>query len=502
MADREIEALISTLQSTTSDNDQQISLHRQSPVKDLATISEEEPTQIREVISSLHPFLRHDDPETRRYAAQTVCNVAAEHPTDGKENLEILRQLLSDDDTNVRKNAVQAVEYISRECPHDVWGAVADILTLYADPNKTIRNGANWTFKNILGSYPENIQAVVADLRPFLSNSETQITRKTTYILADIAAEHPAAVRTTLPELQSLLSAGDTKTRQHTTQALKHLSDEYPEEIQEVTTDLRPLLSDSNENTRNNCLTILNNISVSYPILEQRASELIRKAQKVRSQNDYQTAVSHYNTAIDKLEKASSDAEPIDSADYQEIQTKIETTEQLLESANEAHTQRESVHETLQTAERNFQEAIVRFAADERTVAKTRFRQARNGFNDVKQVLTESEEQLLAAPIEINVEHQISFPSRVLADYHVLGETAIESLSAANISNIADLEPEYKNILPEKVATFRTNDSISKQEITLLTILSWWNGDTHEFDSKKKISHRYNQADYGFNETQ
>lgn len=502
MADGEIETLISTLQSTTSENDQQISLHRQNPLRDLATISEEKPTQIRNVIDSLYPFLRHDDPETRRYAAQTVCNVAAEHPTDGNEMLGALQQLFSDNNTKVRKNAVQAVEYISRECPHDVWDAVADILPLYADPNKNIRNGADWIFKNIIGSYPENIQAVVADLRPFLSNSETQITRKITYILADIAAEQPAAVRTTLPELQSLLSADDTKTRQHTTQALKPLSDEYPEEIQELTSDLRPLLSDRSESTRNNCMTILNNISVAYPILEQRASKLIRTAQKARSQNDYQTAEKYYNTAIDNLEKASSDAEPIDSTDHKEIQTKIEAAEKLLEGANEVHTQRESVHETLQTAERNFQEAIVRFAAEEKTVAKTRFRQARDGFNDAKQILTESEEQLLATPIEVSVEQQISFPSRVLADYHLLGETAIEGLSAANISEISDLKPEYKNVIPERVTAFRTNESISKKEITLLTILSWWDDDTHEFDSKKKISHRYNQADYGFTETQ
>jgi len=503
MTDEDVEDIISTIQSTTSETNQQISLQKQRSLRELATLSEAEPTRIRDAVDSLRPLLRHDDAEIRRYASETVCNVTAEHPSAGNDMLDALGQCLSDDDTTVRKNAVQTVEYISREHPDDVWKAVSDIIPLYTDENKNIQSGSDWIFNNIIGSYPENVQNVVVDLQPFLSESERRITRKTTYILADIAAEHPAAVRSVLPALRSLLSTSDTKTRQHTTQILNSLSAEYPAEIQELTTDLRPLLSDSNTTVRKRCIRILSNISVAYPILEQQASRLIGRAQNARSENDYETAEKHYTKAIDKLEKASVDAEPIDTADHEEIHAKIETAEEQLERTTDAHTQRESVHETLQTAEQNFQEAIVRFAAEERTVSKTRFRQARDGFNDAKQTLSESEEQLLATPIEISVDYQPSFPSTVLADYHLLGETAVEKLSSADITDVDDLTPDYKHILPKKVATFRTNESVSKQEITLLTVLSWWEDDsTHAFDSETAISRRYNQADYGFSETQ
>ncbi len=288
--------------------------------------------------------------------------------------LDALCQCLSDDDTTVRKNAVQAVEYISREYPHDVWKAVSDIIPLCTDQNKNIQNGSDWIFNNIIGSYPENMQTVVADLQPFLSESETQITRKTTSILADIAAEHPAAVRTALPAFRSLLSTSDTKTRQHTTQVLNHLSAEYPADIQELTTDLRPLLSDSSDTVRKNCIRILSNISVAYPILERQARKLIDSAQTAHSENDYETAENHYNKAIDKLEKARVDAEPIDTADHQEIQAKIETAEEQLERTTDAHTQRESVYETLQTAEQNFQERLFGLLL-RANCFKTRFRQ-------------------------------------------------------------------------------------------------------------------------------
>lgn len=503
MTDEDIENIISTIHPTTSETNQQTALQRQQSLRELATLSEEEPTRMRDAVESLRPLLQHDDTETRRYAAETVCNVTAEHPDAGNNLLAALRQCLSDEDPTVRKNAVQAVEYISREHPHDVWKAVSDIIPLYTDQNKKIQNGSDWILTNIIGSYPENVENVVADLQPFLSESETQITRKTTDILADIAAEHPAAVRSALPALRSLLSTNDTETRQHTTQVLTSLSAEHPADVQELTTDLRPLLSDSSTDVRKNCIRILSNISVAYPILEQQASRLIRSAQNARSENEYETATNRYDKAIDKLEKACVDAEPIDTADHQEIQAKIETAEKQLERTADVHTQWEAVYETLQTAEQNFQEAIVRFAAEERTVSKTRFRQARNGFDDAKQTVSESEEQLLAAPIEIRIDYQPSFPSTVLEDYHLLGETAVEELSSANITDVDDLTPDYKHILPKTVATFRTNESVSKEEITLLTVLSWWEDDsTHAFDSETAISRRYNQADYGFSETQ
>ena len=499
MGNEGVQDLVPVLRSVVSADDTELSPMEQNSVTKLVDISADDPSQLLHVIPHLQALLQHDDAAIREHAAHTARNIARAHPEDAQHLHEELCHCLSDDAVNVRKHTIQALEYLSRDYPHKSWEAVADIIPLCADENQMVRQGTDWVFDNILDDQPDDMQDIVHSLRPLLAKNDVEIKQRTTYVVAKLSVEHPDTVRSILPALRSVLSDSDTKVRQHSIQAINNIAAEHPESLKSIATDLRPRLADHDETVAELTTQILTSISVEYPLLEHDATQTLEKAEKAQSHNAYATAAKHYSAAIETLKQASAAAEPFDNSDHQELQSKLAAAEDQLERTENARAQRAAIRETLQTAERNFQEAIVRFAADSHTVSKTRFRQARDGFDDAHELLTESDEPMLASSIDISVEQRVEFPSLELEDYHSLGASAIDGLSSANISQVSDLEPDKQKIMPAVVATLRDTDTISKQETILLTLLSWWGGDSaHAFGSETAISRRYKQADFGF----
>ena len=498
MATEGVQDILPAIRLVVSADDTELSPRERDTIKQLIDVSENDAAQLLEITSHLQALLLHEDTKIREYAAHTMKNIARTHPEEAQKSHDELCKLLSDDAVAVRKHSIQALEYLSREYPHQSWEAVADIIPLCADDNKKVRQGTDWILDNILADQPDDMQENVQSLQPLLTKNDVKVKQQTTYTLAKISAEYPDDVRSILPAIRSVLSDDDTKTRQHTIQVIKNISVESPKTIQNITADLRPLLSDTNKTVRTTTTQILTNISVEYPLLEQEATHAVTKGDKAQSQNEYAKAEKHYSTAIDKLEQASAAAENFDNTDQQELQAKTEAAEEQLEQAENARDQRTALRETLQAAECNFQEAIVRFAANNHTVSKTRFRQARNGFEDAQELLAESTEPMLVSPIAVSVDHRVEFPSTELGDYHSLGEAAVDGLSSANISHVSDLEPDRQQIMPAVVDNLRDSDTISKEETILLTLVSWWDSDTeHAFRSKTAISRRYKQAAYG-----
>lgn len=159
------------------------------------------------------------------------------------------------------------------------------------------------------------------------------------------------------------------------------------------------------------------------------------------------------------------------------------------------------VVDALQSAERDFQDAIAYYALDEQTVANIRFRQARNEFEEAQQEMRESDSKRLALPIEVNYQQEATLSSMDLEDLAVVDDTVVETLKADDIQSIIDLEDSTGEIIPSVVTDLHQNNEISKEEATQLTPISWWyESDIHEFTSDEEIERRYKQADYGFDQ--
>lgn len=184
------------------------------------------------------------------------------------------------------------------------------------------------------------------------------------------------------------------------------------------------------------------------------------------------------------------------------LQNQTEVTQTFLGTVTAVREQRESLATTLQTAERSFNEAITRFAVDSQTVARIRFRQARDAFKQAQQVIDSSDKEVLFNPIEVKFEEQITLSSTALEDLALLEDSIVEVLSEDDIETVTDLEANTGEIKPTVVTKLAERGVISDEKSGLLTVLSWWyEGNSRKFTSEASISRRYEQADYGFKQS-
>ena len=235
--------------------------------------------------------------------------------------------------------------------------------------------------------------------------------------------------------------------------------------------------------------------------LRESATKLLIQAEGAEADEQYQQATDAYEEAISHFEQA---AAGVDNGSKTQLESEIEEARAALDSLTAIREDINSLTSTLQAAERSFKEAIARYAADERTVARIRFRQARDGFKAAQQTITESDTELLAQPIEVSFEQEATLPSMVLEELAVLEEATVETLAAVDIESITDLEadPENEEMTPAVVNDLQQSAETGSEETTLLTILSWWHeGASREFGSEAKLSQRYEQADYGFDQS-
>jgi len=235
--------------------------------------------------------------------------------------------------------------------------------------------------------------------------------------------------------------------------------------------------------------------------LQGRASKLLTQADEAEADGQYQQAAEAYEEAINHLEQATVEGDD-DEEIKKELKSEIENITASLESVNAVIEARESVTTTLQAAERSFKEGIARYAAGEQTVARIRFRQARDAFEEAQQTITESDTELLAQAIEVSFEQEAALPSLALKELAVLDDSTIETLAAVDIESLTSLKTDPEKMTPPVISDLEESDEVSSEEAALLTILSWWyEGTSRKFTSETVISRRYEQADYGFNQS-
>jgi tetratricopeptide (TPR) repeat protein len=233
--------------------------------------------------------------------------------------------------------------------------------------------------------------------------------------------------------------------------------------------------------------------------IRDQATDTRTQGEQAEANGQYQQAVDAYYEAISQFEQAIAVA---DDETKEEFQAEVAETQTSLKRVKHIHDQRDSVATILQAAERNFKEAIARYVADEKTVARIRFRQARDTFKEAQRTIEESDTELLIQSIAVSFEEEATLQSQAIEESAVLGESTIKMLAAVDIESARDLKADADEIRPPVVSEFEESDEVSNQETALLTILSWWyEGDSREFGSEAELSQRYEQADYGFNQS-
>jgi len=241
------------------------------------------------------------------------------------------------------------------------------------------------------------------------------------------------------------------------------------------------------------------------PVEEHRlaAENAIETAVTARSNDNLSVAADAYSEALNEYDAALEELAAGATDQRTEIEQAVESTRADLEAVKTRREQQNEVIDDLQPAERSFQEAIVAYIQDDQTVARIRFRQARDTFEDAHETITDSEEDMLSDPIEVTVQPDRVPPSPAISELPVIPEPAATALADAGIETVDELDHNDQSPwTPAAVGELLANEAIEEDTATALTLVSWWHSDeSYTFETAEVIERRQQQASYAFNHT-
>ena len=249
-----------------------------------------------------------------------------------------------------------------------------------------------------------------------------------------------------------------------------------------------------------NAETVTSDNQSSIKALQDDAETALNAGDTEKKEGNFEAATEHYSQALDLYQTAKSKQDA--DADY-DFTPAIEATKEELQRAETLQEHRTTISEALRPAERSLQEAIVAYMQDNQTLARIRFRQARDSFEDAHKTIVDIEVDLLSNPIEVTVEPDRALSSTRLGDIPMISEAEATALADAKIEAVDNLDSSNGSPwTPAAVEELVDDETIDEDAATALTLLSWWHGnERYGFTTAEAVEKRQQQADYGFNQS-
>lgn len=250
-----------------------------------------------------------------------------------------------------------------------------------------------------------------------------------------------------------------------------------------------------NETSKN---TAIESSEVSAGQLIQNGNDAIEKNKQAVRNSDYDGAIEYLSTAISQYQSA---VDLITNPDtVSDLQTTIDKAKNEKRKIKSIIEDQNEIKDKLKSGEQSFQEGIVAYVNNDKTVSRIRFRQARDNYMDAIELIEDNDEDYLTPPVKVSVDPGREFSTTMINELSTISEAVATILADAGINSIADLnstdEPPWT---PPSVVEAVDSEGMSKDAGTTLTLLSMWNdADSCEFESLEEISRRQQQAEYGF----
>jgi predicted negative regulator of RcsB-dependent stress response len=237
--------------------------------------------------------------------------------------------------------------------------------------------------------------------------------------------------------------------------------------------------------------------------LRNKADELLIEADSLKNDrrfaeaNDlYQDATERYRSAIEQCEDEDVIRELSDELEI--VEQKRDIVKQILEILPE-------IQEALELGESSLQTAIAAHVNEESTIARIRYRQARDQYQIALEQIEETDIDLFTDPIEIAVNRERSVESRSISDIFELTANEADKIQFETISDIQrekePIEVDDDIILPRAQKLLEDN-LINRELAYQLTALYFlYEENTFQFTSEKQIESRLQQAISGYNTT-
>jgi len=250
--------------------------------------------------------------------------------------------------------------------------------------------------------------------------------------------------------------------------------------------------TDSTEQPESDDQSVIDELRSEAEIAIETAATAKDSANRDEAIDAYDAALTHYQVALDELDPGVTETR-------KEIEESIALTREKLNAVERHREQRGDLIEILNTAERSFQVGVVAYTEGSQTLARIRFRQARDAFEEAIDLVENSDDDLLTPPVEVGVQPERQLVSTTLSELPQVPETAADGLADAGVATLDELEPsEESPWLPDTVKTLVSEGKIDQDGGIMLSLLSWWDDtNNYEFDSEAAISRRREQADYG-----
>lgn len=237
--------------------------------------------------------------------------------------------------------------------------------------------------------------------------------------------------------------------------------------------------------------------------LRADADEALDTAATARENNRLDDAIDAYNAAITQYEAAGDALDAGATETRAEIDRQLKTTRQSLATVETRAKQRATVTEALNAAEHSFRVAIIAYTQGSQTLARIRFRQARDSFTEANELLETADGDLLTPPVEVRVQPDRNLPSHTLSELPAVPEPVATVLADAGVDTVSELEssdgpPWQPAVVNTAVAELSVDDDVA----TTLTLLSWLNDTkTYAFATPYAVTRRRDQAAYGFTQS-
>ena len=241
--------------------------------------------------------------------------------------------------------------------------------------------------------------------------------------------------------------------------------------------------------------------------LRDDADELVVDATAAREDGDLATAISLYDEALDLYRTAADEIDDEDTKD--ELKETIAQTNTDRETLSQIQSRRGDLTEALQLGETSFQTAVAAHVHGEYTVAKLRYRQARDQYERALDELAGSDHELLSEVAQVAVDREKDINPGAIATVIDLPEETADALTDAGIETVADLQnakttaaddDEIETI--DEVEELREEGTISEEVAAQLTALYWWHDqETYQFTTEATIRQRYDQSSAGYEAT-
>jgi len=240
----------------------------------------------------------------------------------------------------------------------------------------------------------------------------------------------------------------------------------------------------------------------STGVAELRAdAEARRETAMTAEENDaFGKAVDAYRDAIEAYTTIEDQLSPTATETREEITAAREATREDLAAVQSIHESRIQIRDVLTPAERSFQEAIVAAVQGDQTIARIRFRQARDSFEEATELINDSNDDVLSTPIEVTIQPDRQLSSTTLTELPAIPDSVATALSDSEIKTIADFEVgDESPWTPLTVEKLVASGKISESMATTLTLLSWYDNEgSSQFETRAIVAQREQQADYGF----